>query len=454
MKRRLEQSGYVLISIIIVLPFLLLIVAFYLQLATSSYSVARKDQLRTHAQFGADAGADFAVQQLNADDEWDGTTSPIELHNDGKTRVTYESSVEDIGDNKTITATGRTYSPVTHTSPDANVTIKVDLRPVSTGEFSLVGGVGGLELSNSAKIIGGSVYVNGEISMKNSSQIGLTTNPVNVFVANQACPSPADSTYPQLCASGENNDPITIENPAQIYGNVTANHQFDGSMMSSEGLVGSSGVEALPLPAYDREAQKAAVATTIDGSAASCSGSQTRTWTANTKITGNVSIANNCVVTVQGNVWITGTLTTRNSNQVVVADSLGETIPTIMVDGAAGAKFYNSTRLVSNSSGTGFQIITYHSAAGCSPDCTDVSGTDLFDSKNITTLELDNSAEGAKTIFYARWSQVTINNSGQIGALVGQTVSLKNSGTITFGTSIEGVGETFWVIDSYRRSYD
>ncbi|MEX1995256.1 MAG: hypothetical protein WD887_00560, partial [Candidatus Saccharimonadales bacterium] len=282
----------------------------------------------------------------------------------------------------------------------------------------------------------------------------LTTNPVNVSVAHQTCPNPVNATYPQLCASGENGVPISIQNTAHIYGTVKANNQVSGTGMSDPGLTASSGVSAQALPAHDRDAQQAAVATTITGSAASCSGSQTRSWAANTKITGDVSIKNNCVVTVSGNIWITGKLEVENSAQIIVADSLGATRPDVMVDGPIGAVFKNSAKLKSNSTGTGFRILTYYSKASCSPECSEVTGQDLYDSRSETTINLDNSAEGPQTIFYARWTRVLISNSGQIGALVGQTVELKNSGTITFGSTVGGETSRFWIIDTYRRVFD
>jgi hypothetical protein len=220
--------------------------------------------------------------------------------------------------------------------------------------------------------------------------------------------------------------------------------------MSNPGLTASSGVAAQPLPTHDRAAQKAAVASTISGSSAGCSGG-TRNWPANLKITGDVNITNSCKVTVNGNVWITGKLEIKNSSEMIVANSLGTTRPVVMIDGQ-DVKFSNSALLRSNSSSTGFQVINYWSSSSCSPDCANVTGTDLYNSQDDLTIELDNSASGPNTIFYSRWTKVLVKNSGQIGALVGQTVELSNSGTITFGTST-GTGTTFWVIDGYQRVY-
>jgi hypothetical protein len=375
----------------------------------------------------------------------------VTLHSDSYVKTTYSVTVaNNSSSSKTLTVTGRSYRPASSTTSAASVVIKVDLRSVNGGNYSVASGEGGLYMSNSSKIVGGDVFVNGQINLSNSAQIGLSTNPVNVSVADQACPVPPDATYPRICNSGEGGQPIQINNTSHIYGTVKANNQTDGTAMSSPGLVAGS-VAPLALPTYDRSAQKAAVTSTITSAAASCS-SGTVTWNANTKITGNVSISGKCSVTVMGDVWITGALSVANSGQMIVSDTLGSTIPHVMVDGAAGAVFNNSARLASNSSSTGFEILTFWSTAGCSPDCSSLSGTDLYNSRNTPTIALNNTSQGPQTSFYAYWTRVQVGNSGQLGALIGQSIQLLNTGTITFTTST-GLGPTSWVANGYRRSY-
>ena len=446
-------NGSILLPLIIVLPFLMLIAASYMSLTVASFRLARGDQLHTHAQLGADAGADYGVEQINQDGNWTGTTSEIELINSADSRVTYEVSVADDGDQKILTSTGRSYRPANAATANSFVAIKVDLRPVESGSYSVVSGQGGLTMSNSSKITAGDVYINGEITISNSSQIGLSDNPVNVSVANQICPIPADATYPRLCNAGENNNPISISNSAKIYGTVKANHQSNGAGMTNPGLVASSGVTPQALPPYDRDGQKAAVTTTITGSAASCSGSQTKTWAANTKITGNVTLSNGCQINLGGNVWVSGNLSASNLSKIVVADSLGITPPIIMVDGSTGFSFSNGSKIISNASSTGAKVITYYSTASCSPDCSDVTGTDLNNSRDVRTIHISNSSQGAQSVFYARWTKLHLSNSGQVGAVVGQTIYMSNSSTITFGTPAGGSGSTQWVVNGYRRDF-
>ena len=81
-------NGSILLPLIIVLPFSMLIAASYMSLTVASFRLARGDQLHTHAQLGADAGADYGVEQINQDGGWTGTTGEIELINNADNRVT------------------------------------------------------------------------------------------------------------------------------------------------------------------------------------------------------------------------------------------------------------------------------------------------------------------------------------------------------------------------------
>lgn len=456
--KSLNQNGSIILVFIIVLPFIIAVALYYTSLSLTSFQVSKLDQYRTSAQLAADAGADYSVGKISLDNDWAGTSGEpsadvngeITLHTDSQKRTTYEATVSGDDTIKTIAITGRTYFPATSSTPKRSVSIYVDLRPVTSGVYSVISGAGGLIMNNSSKVVGGDVFINGSVSMANTAQIGLSTAPVNVRVAHQICPNPADATYPRVCNPNENGQPISINNSAKIYGEVRATNQTNGSGMSNTGLVAGSTVAPQALPTYDRNAQKAAVATTITGAAASCSGSQTRTWAANTKITGNVTIRNSCKVTVLGDVWITGNLSTQNTSELKVDNSLGTNVPHIMIDGSSGAMFQNSSALISNASSTGFEIITFYSTASCSPDCANVTGVDLANSRNITTIDLGNTGNAANTIYYAYWTKVQVNNSGQIGAVVGQTIGLSNTGTVTFGAGT-GIGDVTWVVKGYRK---
>lgn len=442
-----DERGMLLLVLVITIPFLIAIAVYYMHLSLTSFQVARFDQLHTEAQLAADAGADYGAEQIGANNSWTGTSGEVTLHTDTTLKTTYSVSVvTNSATSKTMQVTGRTYWPANATTASRSVTVYVDMVPVTSGNFSVVTGEGGLTMSNNSKITGGNVVVNGTISLINNAQIGLSTNPVTVYVADQACPQPADSTYPRVCNNGEGAQPISIGNNAHIYGTVQATNQTSSTGMSNPGLVSGSPAPQT-LPSYDRAGQKAAVATTITGASASCSNG-TQTWAANTKITGDVNISGSCKVTINGDVWITGNLSVGTNSQLIVANSLGATRPDIMVDGSTGFTLSNNATLTPNSSGTGFTVYTFWNITG-NPDAS-VTGTNLANSRATSTITMQNNSNAASTILYAYWSQVSMGNNGMIGALIGQTVNLSNNGTITFGSSIS-TSSTTWVIQGYRR---
>lgn len=458
MKISKQSDGFILLTVLTTTVFIMLIGIVSLQLVSSNLRTARQERYLVNAQFAADAGIDDAIRHLNQDNTWTGTGSEQTLLNDPKFKTTYQTSVT-AGSNdfqKFIDVTAKTFAPANASSPTYTRKYQVEMRGVGGGNYSIVSGVGGLIMSNSSKILGGQVYVNGTLTMTNSSQIGMSLLPVNVSVAHQACPIPADATYPRVCTAADNvGQPISISNPAKIYGQVKATNQTDGTYMYSPGLVAGNPSPAA-LPDYDRAGQVASVAHTSTGAAESCS-LGARTWEANTKITGDVTISGLCVITVKGNVWITGSLTLRNSAILLVPPGVS-TPPVIMIDGASGLTMRNSASLIANLNlpPVGFKIITYASSIPCSTavSACEVTGADLYNSRNLTTISIQNSASGAETEFYARWSKIELNNTGNVGALVGQTVSLSNSSAITFGASVDGfTGPLAWVVKSYKRTF-
>ena len=357
MKRLLSQSnGFILLVVMTITIFIMMFGIVTLQLISSNLRTARADRYLVNAQFAADAGIDETVRQLNANHNYLGSVTEQTLYSSSEFRTTYATTIiagsSDL--QKFINVTARTYAPASTTTPKYTRKYSVEMRGVTAGDFSVVTGVGGLVMSNSAKIVGGNVYVNGTINMSNSAQIGLSTSPVAVKVAHQSCPSPANATYPQVCGPTQNGQPITLNHTSKIYGEVQATNQTNGASMSLPGLVAGNPAP-IAIPNYDRNAQKAAVTTTLSGNFTCNNGNFS--WPANYRITGNVNISNSCQVTVNGNVWIGGTYTISNSAKMIVANGVGATQPVIMIDGTL-ATFSQNTTLQSNSSGTGFRVIT------------------------------------------------------------------------------------------------
>ncbi len=480
-----KENGFIVGSLLVLIVFISVMLITITSTAIANFQSSVKENTRVNAQFAADSGLDRGIHEINQDSLWTGTaglgpggTDEIELLNDATNNIrsTYEVTISPgaTDDNKIVRSIGRTYKPASDTTPTSTRIFEVEIINLVASNTSIVTGVGGLVMNNSAKIIDGSVYANGEIYMDNTSQIGTSTNPLSVFVANKVCPKPPDATYPQFCGPGVNNNPIHILSPnSYLYGLVHANHQFDDTNMinvdnpGDSSIQTSSGVAEQALPIHDRVAMIASLpyanpedsSVGTPGSSASCTtNGGTKIWGGATglgeKIKGNVVVSNKCNVEIRGPVWITGSLEMRNQGKVIVADSLGSTRPEIMIDDMNGLKMNQSSEFVRNSSGTNVEIITYWSSAACSPSCANVSGVDLANSQDIPTIDIVNSGGAYEAIFYSKWSKVIIRNSVNVGALVGQIVELEQSATIAFSSDLPGfTPRSTWIKKGYLRVY-
>ncbi len=463
-----SSKGFILPVILITGVMIVLIIAAISSETIANNNVANQGNYAVSAQLAADAGLDFGLNQMNTVANWSGTSSncptsgECTLLNDTahNLKTTYNVTVINGSDSshKTLSVVANVYSPTTASSPILTRKYLMDVEAVTsgTGSASLASGVGGLVLNNNAKISGGDVVVDGVITLNGNSQIGLSTNPVNVRDADYACPKPATSAYPELCPAGSN--PITLNNNARIYADVIATNQTNGTHMSNDGLQTGQTFPFTALPSFNRSSFE----TTINGSGQTMTGSQASTcsgntvnWPANVKITGNVSISGNCTAKINGNAWISGSLSINNNAKLAIQNTVGSTQPDIVVDGSGGLSMNNNSQVQVNSSNTGAEFLTFYSTAACSPECTSVTGTDLYNSQNITTISLNNNSSMPNSVIYAYWTRVDIVNNGQIGAVAGQTVELDNNSVITFTSSVPGSNNliTTWVKRGYMRSY-
>ncbi|MEX0932144.1 MAG: hypothetical protein WDZ81_00875 [Candidatus Saccharimonadales bacterium] len=425
--------------------------------ALNQQAQVNRDVFSRNALLVAEAGAERSIHELNEDSAFTGFGAVVEFDTGNDWRSSYTTTIENgsLQNERIITSTGYIYAPANSSDLVASRKVRILVVGTTSSGYSVQTGPGGLIMKNSATITDGEVYINGYLEMNNSAKIGTSTNPVNTWVAHYNCPDGGGSSYPTLCSSGE---PITINHNAHIYGAVRATNQTDGDNMSNTGLVSGTTADPVSLPTHDRQAfinQINASGITRSNSDASCSGSGQKTWLANTHITstgGDVQLNNSCKIVLQGDVWIDSSLELNNSSEIVVDGSLTSP-PTIMVDGSNGVVLQNSSNIVPNSSGVSVKFVTYYSDASCSPDCADVTGQDLYDSRDNVTVMLQNSASAPGAFFYAKWSKVLVQNNGSIGSITGQTIELQNSANIYFGTELSS-GDSVWSIRSYQEIFD
>jgi hypothetical protein len=473
--REKSEGGFVLLLMLVTSITLFIALSGILSLALANLSGAKRTMFDTGALYAAESGVDNAMKQLNSSaGTYTGTTScaisnntsgAVSAFNDTvKGKGTYQTCIAagSISHEFIIYSVGRVYKTSSATSPVATKKLKVVVEGNPVGAYAVQTGPGGLIMSNSATVSQGPISVGGYLTMSNSATIGSTSSPIAVSVANYRCGNGGVSTtngYAQLCNTGVNPNPITLNsNQNHIYGSVIANGQvatnYYPTQITNTGIVANTGASAPTLPTYDRVAQVTAVANNLTGAQASCSGNGTTvTWPANVKITGNVTMKNSCKIIVSGNAWITGSFSMSNSS--IIQTGAGVTTqPTVMVDGLAGVSTSQTATVATNSSQIGMEFITFYSTNACttattSSYCETLTGSDLINSQTVSTINVGNQGAASGSVFYAKYSQVTLSQGGSIGALLGQTISLAQSGNIVF-TSTVSTGNYAYTVNFYE----
>lgn len=469
------SRGFILPTVMVIVAALTVIGIALMSAASSQYKLTSDNIYAQNALLSAEAGIEQSINALNESETFSGYPTEQSFINDPvqgigrfKTTITNDPS----GTNsKVITSTGYTYR---HNNPSQLVSkrsIKVTAVGTSSPGYSVSTGPGGLIMSGAASINNSDVYVNGTIQMSGVSRIGSDIVPANVNVSNVACPlgNTPGPTFPSVCTSSQ---PISIPDwsTASIIGTVCATGQTQSKFPNSPfnlglpqiraGLLGGeglrSGCTAPPVgyPTYDRAAHVSQVTTTAAGNSNSyvCgSWPFNRTWPANLRLTGNVTIDGSCDVTINGNVHITGNLVLGGAARIRVSESAGTTRPVVIVDG--NVTVGGAAVLIPNSRGTGIQFISFRTNAACNPSCTNLTGNELKASQNLQTVSISGGVSLPGMVFQSYWGRITVSGSGNIGSAIGQTVDLNGAGTIIFGTGLSSGAKT-WSITSYKQVYD
>ena len=452
-----NESGWFLVSAIVMILFLTLIGFSIGELVAVQYQHTRREAFDQNTQLLAEAGLEQSVHELNTDDSFSGYATPQQFFDNtaqGKGTFTTTVTTNADGRSKTIVSIAKVYRHDTDTTPYLTRKVRATVVGTTSNGYSVATGPGGLILDGSSSITNSNVYVTGTISLQGSSTIGTQANPVTVDAGNVACPKGANpgASYPTLCTDGS--QPISLSQSTKIWGTVCATGQTStGPNHNIQGGNGGSGLEvgctapSVSQPVYNRSSLISGM-TVVSGTsgADACSGNKTFSIPANTELTGaTVSWGNSCNITINGNVYIPGNLTIGGSVRITVANSTGTTRPVVVVDGTISVA--GSASMIANASGAGIDFVSFKNTTG-NPAATP-TGTNLYNSQSMQNITVGGSASSAGMIFDAYWSEVVIKGSGHIGAAAGQTVYLNGAGTVIFGTLLTSGSET-WSITSYQ----
>jgi Tfp pilus assembly protein PilX len=460
--KKQTEGGWFLVTVLVITLFLTTLGLAIMAFATTNYQVSRQQLYIQNAQLTAEAGIEQTIAQLNQNSSFAGYPSATEFF-DNSTQgygafTTTIASMSGNPNGKVITSTGKVYNYNDTTQLMASYAVQVTTVGTSASGYSVITGPGGLILSGSGAVTNSTLYVNGYINMSGGSSIGTQSSPSTVYVADDWCPQGSNpgSTFPSVCSSSV--QPITLGYSTYIYGSVCATNQTSKGPNGNEIQPGNGGqglevgCTANPIspPYYDWQTQESSVTTVASGTSGqyACSGSGTVTIPANTELTGsNITWGNSCNYDILGNVYIPGNLTINGASQVSVSNSLGSTMPVVLVGGTINVD--GSATILENSDKTGIDFISIDSNAPCDSSCTSITGTDLYNTMTFQTVKVGGAAQVQGSIFDAYWGEVTLDGSGIIGGAAGQTINMSGAGTITFGTELDS-GSTTWTITSYE----
>lgn len=463
-KQVLNQRGSLLGVALIAIVVFSVIGAALISTVTGQYAITNRSVFTANALLVAEAGIEESLHELNQDDDFGGYTEPRTFFdNEQQGRGVFETTIEETADTnaRDIVSIGRVHHPKTDELVNER-TIKVTVVGTGSDGYSVHTGPGGLILGGSANITNSDVFVNGKITMNGAARIGTASQPVDVQVAHQSCPTNANPgpNYPQVCTTGQ---PISLQWSTYIYGSVCATGQTSYGPNPSHNILPGSGGQGLVLgcnaspvktPTYNRAEHIANMTTTANSNSIDYNCSQwrnpdgfSRTWPANLRLNGNVSAASSCDLVITGDVYITGDLNIGGAARIRVADSVGNDRPVVVVDGNITSA--GSGQMIANSSGTGIHFISFRSNAPCNPSCTEITGTNLKNTQNLETVNVGGAANLPGMIFQSYWGRISIAGSGNVGAVAGQTIDMSGAGTITFGTELSS-GERSWTISSYQ----
>jgi len=431
--RRDSERGYLIVVAVVVATVLIGLSTALAGIVSSKYAKTAENNTVVNALYVAEAGVTDTVAQLNTYGTFSGypdNARKVLYSTAERGRAEYSTIVTDNGGNTiTVTSTGYVYNRNTAAAgskESAKRTVRAVMqRNEIPAPGNILAGAGGIGIKGAtysgASYYGspatlGVVFSRGKIGLNGSTAVlGSTTKSLEVKAGNVGCGN--TTNWPQPCGSGS--QPITITNNARIYGTVCANDQTNSTNIFpgpiGEGLKVGCTVPAAQKMQFNKQSFTSKMnPTTVTGTAASCNpgygGAITRTYEADTKIVGDVTIDGgskyygDCKVYVKGDVYIDGNLTITGDSKIYVSDDVGTRKPRIVVNGKVTIDLdETNTGIYRNAQQTPMAIMSfwatnYPNTSSCSrsDSCTTLSSAEAY-----ATAYRDLTAGGA--LFAGVW---------------------------------------------------
>lgn len=407
---RENERGFALISVVLIALLVLAYGITFTKYVYTQQKTATTKKDTDNAEQVAEAGVAKAMYCLNA------TTG---ANCGGKYGITYagESNVTVGSGTFTTTLTGsgttRTISSVGTSTSGKVVTIDVDATNVPQTDslafsYALQSGNGGAQIDNNATV-NGTMYSGGNVTCGSGGTITGDAYVSSSLGTITGCKVGNDAHADLILSSNVVRDAYYKLNPSGILSTVVGRTKISGSATPA----------AVSLPTIDLNFWRvsASAGGVINGNYTAANGSTLGP----VEIIGNLTTANNAVVTIKGPVWVVGNVTTGNGATFNLDPSFGSYGTMILADDqnnpSTNGKITLSNNVNINGSGDPQSHIVFTS-------------TNTSTSDSSPALSISNNASGA--VFYATAGTLELNNNAGAKALAGYRLHLNNNATVTY----------------------
>ena len=428
-------GGYVIIFATIVGAIIMAATVAFFNYYGSAVHAERFALAGTQALALAEAGIDTAVYELNQNGSYAGETDTA-LGNG-----TFSVSVVDIeGNTKRISVTSFVPNSANPTATKViQATVGIDSSVVSF-HYGVHIGEGGLEMSNSSKVIG-NAYSNGNIIGTNSARIqgtAIAAGPAGIIDGMDIDDDAWSHTIRGASTVGGNATHSVLQNTT-VAGNVVAdsisNCTIGGTAtynartnctITGATTIPNSGAfvpsALLPLPISEAQIDEWEAEATAGGTIDSQTFSSGNRSLGPKKINGDLVMSGDAELVMTGTLWVTGELKLSVSSKIRLDASYGSSSGVILAgideSATAGAiEISNSAQVLGSGSANSYIMLLSQREMGSN------------------AIKTSNSSTAA--ILYAGEGEIEISNSAALKEVTANKLKITNTATVIYESGLQ-----------------
>jgi len=433
-KIKTDQSGQIIIIAAVFMLISLTVISALVGYSALQIKSHRQAVGREQAVSIAEGGLEKAVWKLNNQAGYTGESGTV------LGAGTYNITITNVDSITKLIKADAFVPDSTNPKAKRSVQIKAVLGTTNVAfHYGVQVGIGGLQMSNSSKIVG-NAQASGNIVGANSAKITGTAivagatgkiddieidTDANAHFIEDSQITGNTNSYDLKNSTVTGNATATTMSSCTVHGTATYDSKvgctIDGTQ-TTPNTVDFVDPEAVPLPITDQQVQD----WEDEAEAGGIIGSQTyNSGTTNLgpkKIDGDLTVQNTATLNVTGTLWVTGKITFENSAIVQLAASYGS-LSGVMVAGTAGSTTAGEIDLKNsaqaNGSGTAGSYMML-----------------LSQRANIVDKAIDAGNTGSVAILYAGYGLIDINNSGAFKEITAKKLAISNSATITYESGL------------------